>query len=86
MYDKNSIADCISLYAIYVPIVRKETHAFVRLWNSHKIRKQPNRPNVISRQPVKNYLYPDSHVQNLGINPPVELLQIMQKDVEEWGE
>lgn len=84
-YDQSNLADCIALFAIYMPILRKETHAFVRLWNNHKIRKQPNRPSVISGQPIKNYFYPDTHVQNLGIVPPTELLDIMHKDVELWG-
>ena len=85
LYDKSNLADCIALLAIYMPIIRRETQAFVRLWNVHKIRKQPKRPNAIVDQPNMNYFYPEDHVQNFAITPPSDLLRTMQDDSEEWG-
>jgi hypothetical protein len=38
-----------------MPRIRKELFAFVDMWNTHDIRKQPNRPHVVPGQPIVLY-------------------------------
>jgi len=51
------------MLAIYMPIVREAAIAYKNLWNCHKIRKQPNRPNAVTGQPMVLYHYPDLKVK-----------------------
>jgi hypothetical protein len=39
------------MLAVYMPIVREAAMGYKDLWNIHRIRRQPNRPNAISGQP-----------------------------------
>lgn len=57
--------------------------AFVDLWNIHRIRKQPTRPNSISGQPKLNYFYPKNGTRDYSLSPPPRLFATMQKDVAE---
>ncbi|OXV10153.1 hypothetical protein Egran_02085 [Elaphomyces granulatus] len=84
LYHPDSLVDRITLLAIYMPILREEVHAFVRLWNVHKIRRQPNRPNCVVGQPLMLYHWPKDDVQNHGLAPDRELLRELQRDVGDW--
>ncbi|KAI0535237.1 hypothetical protein GGR58DRAFT_480081 [Xylaria digitata] len=59
--------DLIAIYAIYGPVLRTEIIEFVQLWNNHTIRRQKNRPYVISGKPSE--IYETSQV-NWGIPIP----------------
>jgi hypothetical protein len=56
---KDSLGDRIALTAVYMPIIRRAVHGFVRIWNSHTIRKQANRPGTLSGVPLVNYECPE---------------------------
>ncbi|KAL5366644.1 hypothetical protein BJX96DRAFT_170107 [Aspergillus floccosus] len=47
LFSKASLADQIALYAMYTPILRTKVCHFVQAWNCHRIRRQPDRPNLI---------------------------------------
>lgn len=78
------MADQISLYAIYIPILREELYSFVRLWNSHTIRKQNNRPNAVVGKPFMLYHHPGSHVQNWGVPFDNEQLRTIKERIGSW--
>ena len=69
---------------MYVPILREELYSFVRLWNSHSIRKQKNRPNAVVGKPFMLYHHPGSHVQNWGVAFDTEQLREMKTNIGEW--
>ncbi|KAF1974177.1 hypothetical protein BU23DRAFT_567696 [Bimuria novae-zelandiae CBS 107.79] len=83
-FSKDNLADQISLYAVYILILREELYNFVRLWNSHSIRKQANRQNAVVGKPFMLYHYPGSHVQNWGIPFNSEQLRTIKEGVGEW--
>jgi hypothetical protein len=56
------------------------------LWNVHKIRKQSNRLNSVSGQPLVNYQWPAEGVQNFGIAPDLGVTAEIQQDIDNWGE
>ena len=58
---------------------------FVRTWNIHLIRKQPNRPNSIPGRPYILYHHSPDHVSNYGQSISMEKLAELQADVREWG-
>jgi hypothetical protein len=66
IFRDNNLADQIAMYAIYGPIIRDELGRFVRLWNGHLIRNQPNRPNVRSGVPMD--LYHTTEDPNWGVS------------------
>lgn len=68
-----------------MPILRIQIVSFVRTWNSHNIRKQPNRPYLVPGKPFMNYNFPPTGVQNQGIQFDIELFKSLQEDVREWG-
>jgi hypothetical protein len=68
-----------------MPILREEVPAFARLWNVHKIRRQPKRPNCVVGQPLVLYHWPKDGVENHGLAPDTELLRELQRDVSNWG-
>ncbi|KAE8383936.1 hypothetical protein BDV23DRAFT_177436 [Aspergillus alliaceus] len=65
-YSKDSLADQVTLYAIYIPILRLEIISFVRTWNNHPIHVQKNRPYLVSGKSFMNYNYPNNE---LGFDP-----------------
>lgn len=58
-YLADSLADRIAFLAIYMPIVRHDVATFVNLWNTHKIRKQKNRPYAVCGRPGLLYRFPE---------------------------
>ncbi len=85
MYDKNNVADCITLFAIYMLIIRKKMQAFVRFWNIYFIRKQFNRFNVVVEKSFKNYFCFDDEMQNFQMISFSNLLVIMKVDVTNYN-
>lgn len=77
--------DQIALYAMYMPILRKEIQSFVRTWNLHYIRKQPHRPTVVHGKPFMNYYYPADGVRDLGIPIDTDTCENLQSIVQDWG-
>lgn len=67
-----------------MPILRDEVCHFVRTWNSHTIRKQPNRPNIVTGKPYMLYNHPGNHVRNWGLEFDAELLHTIRSEVEDW--
>ncbi|KAH8820058.1 hypothetical protein F5884DRAFT_826498 [Xylogone sp. PMI_703] len=57
----------------------EEVLEVVRLWNIHKIRKQPHRLYLVSGKPWMLYFYPGDDIRNYGITPDhVKLAQIRE--------
>lgn len=44
--------------AIYIPILRREITAYIETHNSHRIRKQKNRPNIVVGKPSMLFMCP----------------------------
>ena len=73
------------MLAIYMPIVREAAIAYKDLWNCHKIRKQPNRPNAVTGQLMVLYHYPNSEVKLYGQLINKEFISELQASLQEWG-
>jgi hypothetical protein len=84
LYSRQSLPDCIAMLAIYLPIIREQVTEFVRIWNIHIIRKQPNRPHVVCGQPFQNYFFPKEGVKCYGIPVDIDKLRELRKGYEEW--
>lgn len=88
---KTCMPDQVALLALYMPIIRHRVESWTTdVWNMHYIRKQPNRLYMVPGQPIVNYFDSDT-----ALDPPVEdrkcllnaeseLIQTLQRDVEEW--
>lgn len=86
LFEPDDLADKITLLAIYIPILRQEVQGFARMWNTHTIRKQPNRPNAVHGRPVMLYFYPqDSCTQNYGLKPDPQLLKELTDQTASYG-
>ena len=85
LFRSNVLADQIALLAIYIPLLCTEMQSFVRTWNVHRIRKQPNRPNAVPGKPYVLYHHPPDHVRNHGLSVNIPLLETLQNDVRDWG-
>lgn len=81
----SSDEDQISLLFIYLPIVRAKFSHFVHLWNNHKIRHQPNRPNLPTGQPHYNYFYPPDGISDYGNKPSRSKLNELKLKLEGYG-
>lgn len=79
------LSDRIALLAVYMPILREEIHIFVRIWNAHKIRRQRNRPNCVTGQPVMLYHWPGEGVREYGLPPDPRKLQELNDATADWG-
>ena len=73
------------MLVVYMPIVRDAAHSYVELWNHHRIRKQPNRPNAVTGQPVLLYHYPPSGVNSYEVSIDCNYLKQLEESLEEWG-
>jgi hypothetical protein len=88
---KTCIPDQVALLALYMPIVRERVEAWTKdVWNMHYIRKQKKRPHMVPGKPIVNYfdsdtaLKPPVEDRKCLLNPKSELIQRLQRDVEEW--
>ncbi|PWY62025.1 hypothetical protein BO83DRAFT_460335 [Aspergillus eucalypticola CBS 122712] len=82
-FSKDMIPDQITLYAVYMPILRTQVSSYVHTWNQHSIRKQRERPHVISGRPFMNYYHPE-HTINHGLLVHEESLQQLRNSVQGW--
>jgi hypothetical protein len=73
------------MLAVYMPIVREAAIAYKDLWNCHKIRKQPNRPNAVTRQLMVLYHYPDPEVKSYRQPINKDFISELEASLEEWG-
>ncbi|OIW25505.1 hypothetical protein CONLIGDRAFT_497468 [Coniochaeta ligniaria NRRL 30616] len=67
LFDKSRLSDRIAILYIYMPWIRTDFAAFVKLWNSHKIRKQANKPHVVDGIPYSLYTLQGIRVQDFRV-------------------
>jgi hypothetical protein len=73
------------MLAIYMLIIQEAAIAYKNLWNCHKIRKQPNRPNAVTGQPMVLYHYPNPEVKSYRQPINKEFISELQASLQEWG-
>ncbi|KAJ5612056.1 hypothetical protein N7510_005250 [Penicillium lagena] len=67
----SSTADQIALLAVYMPLVRSSIKEFVETWNTHRIRRQKNRPDSVPGKPWMLFHHPQVQDFNKGVDPVV---------------
>lgn len=67
-----------------MPILRTQVLLYVHTWNQHSIRKQRERPHVVSGRLFMNYYHPE-HVINHGFLVYEESLQQLRDSVQGWN-
>ena len=74
------------MLAIYVLIIREELLQFIDLYNNCCcIRKQKNRPYVVSGIPIILYYYPEeTEGEPCGTSVPLEALQEAQEELQDF--
>jgi len=83
-----SETDLIAIAFIYLPIIRAQIEHFVHLWNIHKIRNQPNRPDLIPGKPFRNFFHPElknPEARRCGRQCNLETLARLQEAVMGYG-
>jgi hypothetical protein len=88
LYDNTMQSDRIALLAVYIPMIRTELHQFASLWNSHRIRKQSNKPNSIPGKPRDLYNYPEAQGdinEGIHINPVIAQQLKSEYGLDEWS-
>ena len=73
------------MLVVYMPIIRDAAHSYVELWNHHQIRKQPNRPNAVTGQPILLYHYPPSGIESYEVPIDQNYMAQVEASLEEWG-
>jgi hypothetical protein len=80
LYSRKLLPDCIAMLFVYLPIIREQTEEFVRVWNIHLIRKQPNRPHIVPGQPFQNYMFSEQKgVRDYGIPINIDKLNELRE-------
>jgi hypothetical protein len=72
------------MLAIYMPIIREAAMNYRELWNIHRIRLQPNRPNSVAGQPEVLYEIHDG-VNSYGVPINKAHAQSLQESLGDWG-
>jgi hypothetical protein len=67
-----------------MPIIRQEIYGYADLWNAHTIRRQVNRPTVVSGKPVVLYFQPPPPARDYGSEVPNNRLQRLLQSVEAY--
>jgi hypothetical protein len=80
------VAHRIAFLALYMPILRKEVHGYVDLWNLHSIRRQSNRPNAVIGKPEVNYLWPKDGVKHYGRKIDSIIVKGLENEYADYGE
>lgn len=65
-------------------MIRQEVYDFVRLWNSHSIRPQKNRPNSVSGKPYMLYNYPGHEIKNWAVPYDKDQFRTIKDKVVHW--
>ena len=86
-YSPTSLADRIAFAMIYIPIIRMELDEYVRVWNNHHIRNQPERPYLKTGKPYTLYHWPTVRQQGVqsGFGVPPELLDQLEQYAGDFG-
>ena len=84
LFGRTNKADRIAMAAVYLPIIREEIYAFVRMWNAHSMRKQKGRPNVVVGRPNMLYWHPGDHVENFGTPYDEQTWSAADRELGEW--
>ena len=85
LFSKDVLADQVALLAIYFPTIRTEITHYVDKWNTHPIRKQPNRPNSMQGKPYRLYHSPGPGIQNYGLSIHAPTLDRLYHDVADYS-
>ncbi|KAM0803128.1 hypothetical protein BDR22DRAFT_802080 [Usnea florida] len=83
-FSKDMLADRIAILAIYLPTIRTEVTQFVDKWNTHNLRKQPNRPKSMQGKPLALFYYPQDGIRNYGLSLDQPTLARLRQDVEDY--
>jgi len=67
-----------------MPVLRAEIIRFVRTWNTHKIRRQNNRPNAVPGKPFILYNAPGLGVQDWSQPVNLSSLRTMREQHASW--
>jgi len=67
-----------------MPNIRQEIYGYTDLWNARTIRRQANRPTVVSRKPVVLYFHPSHPARDYGSEVPNNRLQRLLQTVEAY--
>ena len=78
--------DRIAAMVVYMPLIRRTAAEFVDHWNTHEIRKQPDKPHIIAGE-SPNFLhrFPPDGYQDFSLPVDPELLGRLREPVERWG-
>ena len=68
-----------------MPWLRDTIGGFVRMWNSHTIKKQRKRPNAKVGKPYMLFNYPTDHIINHGLLVDIASLDTVEADVQDYG-
>jgi hypothetical protein len=72
--------------AIYIPLIRRAAAEFVTNWNSHEIRKQPDKPHILGGEsPNFFFNHPPAGYRDYRLPLDQELLGRLRQSVEAWG-
>ena len=78
------LADRIAILAVYLPTIRTEVAWFVDHWNTHNLRKQPNRSKAIQGKPLMLFQRPKNGIRNLDWAFMSQHTKL-RRDVEDYG-
>jgi hypothetical protein len=53
IYDGSMASDRVIILYVFLPIIRREITSFVRIWNSHRIRRDNTRPDQVPGRPIE---------------------------------
>jgi hypothetical protein len=65
-WDKKNVADEVVVLFFLMPIIRHQVETYVLDWNAHTIRKQREKPHIISGVPNTIHAYPEEGVHQYG--------------------
>lgn len=89
LFMPDCVPEQVALLALYMPIIRQRVQSWTDIWNIHPIRKQKNRPNLVTGKPIINYF--DSDIcdppvedRKCPFDPESEAVQTLQRGIQEW--
>ena len=77
--------DRIAILAVYLPTICTEVTHYVDEWNTHFLRKQPNRPKSISGRPITLFYRPKLGIKNYSLSLHRPTLAQLRRDVEDYS-
>ncbi|KAL5051343.1 hypothetical protein BDW71DRAFT_193744 [Aspergillus fruticulosus] len=73
VFSKDSLANQITLYTVYILVLQLEINSF------------KSRPNTIPSKLFMNYNYPPEGTSNHGLEFDIDLFSLLQNDVQDWN-